>query len=310
MIFMNKIFTAGIIITLLLSAACQRKELGQAEVPENYVETVQDWKQDRVESIKSPTGWLRLAGMFWLEAGENSFGSGEDRDVQLPEGTIPEEAGTFIYENGQVIMNVAEDVTITHEGEPVSELVLFDGENEDMPSVQHETLEWFVIKRGDMVGIRLYNKENEQADQFTGFDSYPIDAQWNRRARFIPNSEDATISIVNVLGQQMDVASPGVLEFSINGEIYTLDAIDSGDDMFLIVGDETNQTETYQAGRYIYVDFPDGDSQYTTIDFNKIYNPPCAYTMFSTCQLPPPQNQLNVAIAAGEKRAEGWQGLH
>lgn len=307
---MNRFLAVLVVGFLIAASGCQKKELGPAEVSENYVQEVEDWKQERVESIKSPTGWLRLAGMFWLDEGDNSFGSGENQDIQLPEGTIPDEAGTFVYENGQVTMNVADDVIMTHNGERVSEMVLFDGENEDTPHVQHESLEWFVIKRGDMVGIRLYNKENEQADQFSGFDSYPIDEKWNRRARFIPNPEGTTISIVNVLGQEEDLESPGVLEFSIDGEIFTLDAIDSDDNMFMIVGDETNQTETYQAGRYIYVDFPEDGSQYTTIDFNKIYNPPCAYSVFTTCQLPPPQNQLDVAIAAGEKRAENWQGLH
>lgn len=307
---MVRFCSTNAVLILILLTGCQKKDLGPAEVSENYVQEVEAWKQERVESIKSPTGWLRLAGMFWLDEGENSFGSGDDQDVQLPEETIPEHAGTFVYENGRVTMNVAEGVTITHEDETVSEMVLFDGENEDTPNVQHENLEWYAIKRGELVGIRLYNKDNEKADQFTGFTSYPIDEKWNRKARFIPNPEGATVSIVNVLGQQEDLVSPGVLEFSIDGEIYTLDAIDSDDNMFMIVGDQTNETETYQAGRYIYVDFPEDGSQYTNIDFNKIYNPPCAYSLFTTCQLPPPQNQLDVAIAAGEKRPENWQGLH
>jgi uncharacterized protein (DUF1684 family) len=307
---MHKQVFKFVFMLIFLMVGCQKKELGRAEVHEDYIQQVQNWKQDRIESIKSPTGWLRLAGMFWLDEGENSFGSGENQDVQLPEGSIPEEAGTFTLENGLVTMLVNDGVTITHEDEPVSEMVLFDGMNENAPRVQHEGLEWYVIKRGDLVGIRLYNKENEQADRFTGFDSYPIDERWNRRARFIPNPEGTTVSIVNVLGQEEELESPGVLEFSIDGEIYTLDAIDSDDNMFMIVGDQTNQTKTYPAGRYIYVDFPEDGSQYTTIDFNKIYNPPCAYSVFTTCQLPPPQNQLEVAIAAGEKRAENWQGLH
>ena len=249
---MVRFYSAVVVLILILLTGCQKKELGPVEVSENYVQEVEAWKQDRVEDIKSPTGWLRLAGMFWLDEGENSFGSGENQDVQLPEGTIPENAGTFVYEDGRVTMFVNDGVTITHEGEPVEEMVLFDGVNEDTLNVQHESLEWFVIKRSDLVGIRLYNKENEQADQFTGFDTYPIDEKWNRKARFIPNPEGATVSIVNVLGQQEDLPSPGVLEFSIGGEIYTLDAIDSDDNMFMIVGDETNETETYQAGRYIY----------------------------------------------------------
>lgn len=305
---MYRLFT--VITVLIVLSGCQKRDLGPASVSENYIEEVQEWKQNRVESLKSPTGWLRLDGMFWLDEGENSFGSAESQDVQFPEGTIPAHAGTFIFEDGQVIMNVANGVTITHEGEPVSEMVIYDGENQDTPHLEHESLEWFIIVRQDLVGIRLFNKENEKADQFTGFDSYPIEREWARNARFIPKPEGATLSIVNVLGQQMEEPSPGILEFSIDGEIYTLDAIDSGDTMFIIVGDQTNKTETYQAGRFIYVDFPPEGSQYTTIDFNKLYNPPCAFNTFTTCQLPPPQNQLGATITAGEKRAEEWKGLH
>lgn len=307
---MHKQVYAIVFMLILLILGCQRKQLGQAEIPENYVQQLEEWKQDRIESLKLPTGWLRLEGMFWLDEGENSFGSGENQDIQFPQGTIPENAGTFVYKDGQVTMNVADGVIITYEGEPIDQGVIFDGEDEDTPHVEHESLEWFIIVREDLVGIRLFNKDDEKADQFTGFDSYPIDPRWNRRARFIPNPEGITMSIVNVLGQELEVTSPGVLEFSIDGEVYTLDAIDSDDNMFMIVGDQTNETETYQAGRYIYVDFPEEGSQYTNIDFNKIYNPPCAYNVFTTCQLPPPQNQLDVAIAAGEKRAENWQGLH
>ncbi|NBC64671.1 MAG: DUF1684 domain-containing protein [Bacteroidetes bacterium] len=295
---------------MIVLSACQKKELGQAEIPENYIQQVKAWKQDRVESLKSPTGWLRLDGMFWFNEGVHSFGSGDDQDIQFPDETIPDKAGTIIFENGRVTMNVADDVTITYEQEPIKEIILFDGENEESPHVEHENLEWFVIKRGELVGIRLFNKNNELADQFSGFKSYPIEEKWNRRAFFTPNPEGTTVSIINVLGQEMEVASPGVLEFKIDGENYTLDAIDSEDDMFIIVGDQTNKTETYPAGRYIYVDKPEEGSHYTNIDFNKTYNPPCAFNVFTTCQLPPLQNRLKVAITAGEKRPENWQGLH
>ncbi|WP_237853463.1 DUF1684 domain-containing protein [Rhodohalobacter sulfatireducens] len=307
---MYRLSSVFFVIVLIVLSACQKKQLGQAEIPENYIQQVKAWKQDRIESLKSPTGWLRLDGMFWLNEGVNSFGSGEDLDIQFPDETIPEKAGTIVFENGRVTMNVADGVKITHEGEPVTDIVLFDGENEETPHVVHENLEWFIIKRGELVGIRLFNKNNEQADQFSGFESYPIEEKWNRRALFIPNPEGTTMSIINVLGQEMEVASPGVLEFKIDGEIYTLDAIDSDDDMFIIVGDQTNKTETYQAGRYMYVDNPEEGSQYTNIDFNKTYNPPCAFNVFTTCQLPPLQNRLEVAITAGEKRPENWQGLH
>ncbi len=302
-----RVFLLIFFVTGLFLQGCGEPELGQAPVPETYEEEIESWKQDRIESLKAPGGWLRLAGMFWLDEGENSFGSGQDNDIIFPEGTIPEYAGTFLYENGQVIMNTADDVSITHEGEPVSEFVLYDGA--DTPGAEYEALEWFVIVRDGEIAIRLYNKENEKADAFTGFPSYPLDPKWKREARFIPNPEGTTISIVNVLGQQMDAPSPGVIEFAVNGETYSLDTLEGGERLFIIVADETNRTETYQAGRYIYIDYPEEGSDTTVIDFNKAYNPPCSFNTFTTCQLPPPQNRLDVAIPAGEKRPVEWTGL-
>lgn len=107
----------------------------------------------------------------------------------------------------------------------------------------------------------------------------------------------------------MDTPTPGTIEFIKNGELFTLDALEGTDQMFLIAGDLTNQTETYQAGRYIYIDYPEEGSDYTIIDFNKIYNPPCSYNLFTTCQLPPMQNRLDLEITAGEKRPQDWEGL-
>lgn len=296
-----------ILISAALLYSCASEELGQAPISEDYLQQVAEWKQDRIDSISEPTGWLRLAGMFWLEEGENSFGSSSEVDIQFPEGTIAGLAGTFIFENGIVTMRVEEGVEITHEGEPVTDFTLYDGNEEKR--VEHGTLEWFVIVRDDITAIRLYNKENDKADSFTGFPSYPVDPKWARTARYIPNPEGTTISIVNVLGQQVDTVSPGVLEFTLDGKSYTLDGIVNSTQLFIILSDETSRDETYPAGRYIYVDYPEEGVDYTIIDFNKVYNPPCAYNVFTTCQLPPPQNRLDIALTAGEKRPIDWQGL-
>lgn len=288
-------------------SACTQQELGQAPIPENYEEEIEQWKAERVESLTAPTGWMRLAGMHWLDEGENTFGSGPENDVRFPEGTIPENAGTFYVENDQVRLSVSDGVEITHNGNPVDDLVVYDGEN--APELEYGTLQWFIIKRGDLLGIRLYNKENEKVDQFTGFDSYTVDPEWRREARFIPSQEGTTIPIINILGQLEDLPSPGTLEFTVDGETYTLDAIESTDRMFIILGDETNRTETYQAGRYMYIDYPEDGSDRTVVDFNKAYNPPCSYSKFTTCQLPPPQNRLDVEITAGELRPVDWDGI-
>jgi uncharacterized protein (DUF1684 family) len=286
---------------------CTRNDLGQAPVADNYPHEVIEWKQERVESLSDSTGWLRLAGMYWLNDGVNSFGSGPGAGIRFPEGTIAEKAGTFTLENGRVILTPASDISVTHDGKPVSDFVLYDGD--EFPEVESGSLLWHVIVRDHLTGIRLYNKDNPKADEFTGFPRYEIDPKWHLKAKYFPNPEGTTVSIVNVLGQQIDAVSPGILEFKIDGDLYTLDAIENTDRMFIIIGDETNRTDTYQAGRYMYIDYPEDGSAYTIIDFNKAYNPPCAYNSFTTCQLPPMQNRLEVAITAGEKRPANWDGL-
>lgn len=296
-----------LIFSVLLAAACTRSDLGQAPVPNNYFEELEEWKADRMESLTNPTGWMRLAGMYFLEEGENTFGSGEDVDIQFPEGTIPEYAGTIVLQNGIVTMSVADGVDISFEGESIDQIVLYDGD--ETPAVEHGTLEWLIIEREDLIAIRLYNKENQKVDDFEGFPRYETDTKWYLKAKYVPAEEGSTIPIVNVLGQQSDTPSPGHLEFMIDGKVYTLDALESSTDMFIIMADETNQTETYQAGRYLYVEYPEDGSDYTIIDFNKAYNPPCAYNMFTTCQLPPVQNRLEVAVTAGELRPVNWDGL-
>ncbi len=294
--------------SLLALVSCTSSIPGQADIPDDYFDQVEEWKESRIESLTAPTGWLRLAGMYRLDEGENLFGSSEEADIRFPEGTIPGIAGSFtLNEDGTVHMKVNDGVEVTHEGEPVSEIILYDGDS--FLHAEHGTLEWLVIVRDDITAIRLYNKENAQADAFTGFPSYEVDPQWNRKARYIPNPEGTTIPIINVLGQQENAASPGRVEFSVNGMLYTLDALEGNERMFIILGDLTNRDETYQAGRYMYIDYPEEGSHYTEIDFNKAYNPPCAYNLYTTCQLPPIQNRLDVAITAGEKRPVEWQGL-
>lgn len=305
---MKKISFFTIALILFLTG-CEQSELGKATVPENYDQLIEGWKQNRVETLKAPTGWLRLAGMYILEDGENTFGSGEDMDLQFPKGKIDRYAGSFILDEGKVKMELRDGVEVTYNGEQVSgDKVIYDGEN--APELEHGDLHWLVIQRQDLFAIRLYNKDNEKADNFTGFPRYETDESWRLNARFIPNPEGTTIQILNVLDQLEPIESPGILEFEVDGDRHTIDALSSADKrLFLIVGDETNRSETYQAGRYMYIDPPEKGSDYTTIDFNKIYNPPCAYNSYTTCQLPPPQNRLELAITAGEKRPIDWEGL-
>lgn len=299
--------TSLLVLLCILLSACGRDDLGQAPLPDNYDAIFEDWQERRMQSLTNPTGWMRLAGMYWLEEGTNTFGTSDTVDIQFPANTLPPYAGKLILDDSGVTLESAEGVEITVDGQPGLSALVYDGE--DAPAMEYGSLEWLIIEREELIGIRLYNKENPQVDEFAGFDRYPLSQEWYLKARYIPSDEGATIPIVNVLGQLVDTPTPGSVEFSVDGEIYRVDALEGTDQMFLIIGDLTNRTETYQGGRYIYIDYPEEGSEYTIIDFNKIYNPPCSYNLYTTCQLPPPQNRLDLAITAGEKRPVGWDGL-
>lgn len=305
---MNRILLLLSIACSLMLLSCNSNELGPQPLPDNYEQLHQEWLDYRISVLTDTTGWLRLQNLIWFEEGENSFGSGADQDIQFPDGSIPMEAGSFILENGDVTMVVNDGVDIRHEGEPVDSLLMVGESVEERVHAAYGDLTWFIDSRGDQRGVKVFSMNTPKADQFDGFPSYPLQQEWYHKARFVPHQEETTIEIVNVLGEVIDRPSPGSVEFQIDGELYSLDAFESSSGLFLMFSDATSKTETYQAGRYMIVP-PPGDNGYVTMDFNKAYNPPCAYNPYTTCQLPPPQNRLEVTIPAGEKRPVEWEGI-
>ncbi len=267
-----------------------------------YIKDIKAWHQDRVESLKSENGWLNLAGLFWLEEGENSFGSDASNQIVFPE-KAPKKLGTLLLKDSKVSFVAEQGVAVSLLGPTVPAPYVFaDGQSTTM---QYGSLRWFVIKRGPKVGIRLRDLESVELQHFKGVDTYPIDAKWKVTAKLEKATADKKIAIMDVLGQTTMQPSPGTLVFSIAGKEYRLDAVESEGELFILYADPTNQKETYGAGRFLYADLP--NEQGTTIlDFNKSINPPCAFTAFATCPLPPKQNRLPIAIRAGEKN----YGLH
>lgn len=299
-----------LLMVVLFGIGCSTNDLGPVKVDANYSEGVEAFFETRSESLSAPTGWLRLNGMFWFEEGRNTFGSGKDRDIIFPEGSIPSNAGYFELKDGIVTVQVQRGVDLKIDGETITNAVIFDQANDIAPNLTHADLEWFIIRRDSLIGVRLYNKANENADTFEGFDRFTVNTDFYVHGRLVPHAEPTTIRVVNVLGQEDDVASPGVVEFEIRGEKYSLVALQGTNRMFMIFGDPTNRTETYQAGRYMYIDYPEEGDDATILDFNRSYNPPCAFSQFTTCQLPPRQNILRLPIEAGEKRpGPGYQAV-
>jgi uncharacterized protein (DUF1684 family) len=292
------------IVLILLFTGCNGKKVNEkASVdPVAYQSEIDVWHKKRVTELKGPKGWLNIAGLFWLKDGINTFGSDPGNDIVFPEGTIPPRAGFFMLKQNTVTMEPAKDVAIMSNGQAIKKLVAYNPDSaRNVPFMGYGNLEWFIIKRDDKFGVRLRNFKSPELENFTTIERFPVDVAWRIEANFEKADSLKTIDITNVLGQTTPQPSPGTVVFDIDGKTYRLDALDEGgEEYFIIVGDDTNTRTTYGAGRYLYVARPDSAGK-TVIDFNKAYNPPCAFTAFATCPLPPKQNILPVAITAGEK---------
>ena len=268
---------------------------------------IQNWQSTRLASLTKDDGWLTLIGLFWLNEGENKFGSGEGNPVLLPKEKSPAVAGSLWLEKGAVRLAVRPGVSITADGKAVTTLDLKDDNADGGPTILHYgSLLLNIVKRGERIGVRVKDTESRSRREFKGLEFYPVSAKWRVEARFEPYQPPKTIPITNVLSMTEDQTSPGALAFDVDGKTYRIDPIlEKGEtDLFVMVADGTTGGETYGAGRYIYVSPPDASGK-VIIDFNKAYSPPCAFTNYATCPLPPRQNYLPFRIDAGEKKYTG-----
>jgi uncharacterized protein (DUF1684 family) len=267
-----------------------------------YVESIRAWQGERHAELSRPDGWLTLAGLFWLESGENAFGGDPAQAVAFP-GDAPAHMGHFTLDGDGVSVTVAPGVDVRWEGQPVTSMRLV-ADYDDGPTtvLTWGSLSWFVIKRGDRYGVRLRDSQHPALAAFTGVECFPIDPAWRVEAVLDPYDPPQTVQVPTMLGTVMEQASPGALVFAVDGETYRLDALgDSRDEVLnLIFADATTGKETYGGGRFLSVDAPDGDGR-TVIDFNRAFNPPCVFTPYATCPRPPQQNRLALPIPAGEK---------
>jgi uncharacterized protein (DUF1684 family) len=268
---------------------------------DEYTTEIKDWHKRRIDGLKRTDGWLTLAGLYWLKEGENSYGSDKSNDIIFPRGT-PAYIGKFILEGGNVKSIINDGVEVYHDSTLVKEISMQSDMQENTTILTHGSFSWYVILRdGSRYGIRLKNSESQTLKDFDGIDTYPIDKKWKIEARYERYDPPKVIVIPNVTGTFAEDTSKGALVFNIENKEYRLDALGSGERFFIIFADETNGEETYGAGRFLSVDGPDSTGK-TFIDFNKAYNPPCAFTKYATCPLPPKENYLKVAITAGEKK--------
>ncbi|HEV7743560.1 MAG TPA: DUF1684 domain-containing protein [Pyrinomonadaceae bacterium] len=306
-----QLFSFLLIASILFAAGCRKSASSNKSITviEEYAyqNDIKKWQSERLASLTKDDGWLTLAGLYWLNEGENKFGSDPKGVVVLPKDKAPNIAGSLFLEKGHVRLIAQPRVEITADGKPATTLDLKDDNDDNGPTiVKLGSLLINVIKRGERIGVRVKDTESRTRREFKGLEYYPIDPKWRVEARFEPYQPPKIISITNVLSMTDDEISPGALVFEIDGKSYRIDPIlEKGEtDFFVMVADETTGKGTYGAGRYLYVKPPDANGK-VVIDFNKAYSPPCAFTNFATCPLPPQQNHLPLRIEAGEKKYAG-----
>ncbi len=291
------------LITLLNGCGEKLKQKGSPE----YIKEIQQWHQKREDRLRKENGWLNLVGLYWLKEGENIFGSAKDNDIKFP-ANAPEHIGILTLNDSIVTISVNEGVKVLHDSEEVKTMILGNDLDENTTILKSGTLRWYIIKRGEKYGVRLRDLKSPLIKEFKGIDIFPINEDWKFNARFIRYDSPKKVEIPTIIGTTEEDLAPGYLSFSFDGKEYKLVALQSSNGFFIIFADQTSGEETYGAGRFLYTDEPDSNGN-VILDFNKAYNPPCAFTRFATCPLPPKRNYLHLKVLAGEKKyGEGHLG--
>lgn len=264
---------------------------GETSTPGSYADAIHAWQQHRIDGLKKPDSWLSLVGLFWLKPGANTIGSADGNDFVLPKGSAPARIGTLHLDAGKV--------TLTATGRQ-PKILSYD---ELKPTViTANSISFYVIKRGERFAVRAKDSQSPVLKNFAGLDFFPVNPELRLHAAFTP--DDKKVPILNVLGETEMQESPGVVRFAYRGHDYSLRPVyeegPKGKTLFFLFADATNRVSTYQAGRMLNT--PLAKDGKVDLDFNRAYNPPCTFTPYATCPLPPKENRLTFAVEAGEKR--------
>lgn len=289
---------------LALFAACRREAPAPAAGPDAaFVQQEQAWRDARLQRLLAPDGWASLVGLHWIDPGVHTVGSGPGNGIRLAMG--PAHLGVLRVSAAGVRLEPAGDVALTLDGAPFAspQDLRTDAADAGPSVVGFDDGKGMatVIERAGRLALRVRHADAPTRTGFAGLEYWPADPSWRVQARFVPHPPGKTIPIANIIGGVEDMPNPGALEFERGGRTYRIEAIDEGGDtLFLVFADRTNGHGSYGAGRFVDVPKPDAQGR-VTVDFNQAYNPPCAFTPFATCPLPPPENRLDLAVDAGEK---------
>lgn len=287
-----RIFTSGLIIMLLTACGTGNREI-------SFERDHEKWAQERVSRLKSDSGWLNLAGLFWLQEGENTFGSDSSNQIIFP-GKVPGHLGTYVLEDSSILFVPATGAGVMYGDSPAGAMKISTDRPGKATLLKSGSLAWYIIERNERYAIRLRDFESNTIREFHGIEYFPANIKWNIRAEYKAFVEPIEMNIPTVMGTVEKELCPGVLRFKVEGKEQELYPIKAGNRLFIVFADETSGFETYGGGRFLYIEDP-GKDDWVYINFNRAYNPPCVFTPFATCPLPPPENILSVRIEAGEK---------
>lgn len=293
-------FRAATLLVSLAAVCAACTEPPESLDLEQYDAEIRQWRADRLARLKGPDGYLNLAGLFWLQQGTSTLGSAADNDIVLP-ASAAEHVGVLSVSAAGVVLDVASGVEVYARDVPVNSIFVADDTTENPVTIRHGSLAWTIIKRDERFALRLRDFEHPAIAAFPPIEYFPIDSKLRVAAKLRRFEEPKIMQVGTVIeGLGWEPESPGVVEFELDDKLLQLEAYASGDELFFVFGDQTSGRETYPAGRFLYAALPaEGDA--VVLDFNRAYNPPCAFNDFATCPVASPQNRLPVRIEAGEK---------
>jgi len=263
-----------------------------------YAQSIHRWQRARDAGLRDPNGWLTLVGLYWLHPGGNTIGSAQSNDLALPKGSVPSQLGRLTLEGSNVLFTnlCGPKVTVNHRPAASKVPLSYDEAKPDV--VRYGTVSFFVIKRGDKLGVRAKDSQSPTLKNFTGVKDYPVNPAFRFEAKFVSSPQKT--KFLNILGQTEEDDSPGYVEFHYQGRLYRLRPTTEANELFFVFRDPTSKTTTFQPGRFLKTPMPVNGK--VDLDFNKAYNPPCAFTPYATCPLPPKENILPFPVEAGELR--------
>jgi len=311
-------YISSLILLFLLSSCSQKlnKNLGpvtqdqvQTQVIENdqlgsspYEQKLKSWRLERLSNIKAPLGWLSVIGLHWLDEGENSIGSAKENKIIFDEGASPN-IGKIVVKNDDLSFRGSKESLVTIGQDEHLILGKIESDAQGNPTLmKHNSYTFYVIKRGDKYGLRVKDTLSDARMNFSGIPYFPVNENLVLDGKVQSTNVQDSIQIQNAVGQIRTYHLEAKILFDYKGKQHELHALDGGpNSYFIIFGDKTTGKDSYGGGRFLYVDKPTSRSNTVVVDFNKSINPPCVFTDFATCPLPPDVNKLDFLVQAGEK---------